>query len=291
MSRNIWQDNRPLTAAVLNSLASAIGGVSTISGCTPTVGTNAWDVDVASGTVRVDGTGDVSVSSQTVDLNDPTSDLAAGESRVVLVTINDSGTASATEGTAATDPATPDIPTSEVVVAVVYVTDADANLSEADLYDIRTLFGDGANSGLNAELLVGNTLSEVREIERETFDESNSSSVPATEEESATVASASVTRAAIIGMELSAQKDDPGGDSDTTVTVTYGDSSTESITVSEPNTGTTTEKFTAAAFDGVLAGKNITDIELSYFYNNQVSDASVSFSSDWRVFAIEEFAP
>ena len=163
MSRNIWQDNRPLTAAVLNSLASAIGGVSTISGCTPTVGTGTWDVDVASGTVRVDGTGDVSVSAQTVDLNDPTSDLNSGESRVVLVTIDNTGGASATEGAAATDPATPDIPDSEVVVAVVYVTAADADLSEADLYDIRTLFGDGANSGLNADLLQGDPPSAFRD--------------------------------------------------------------------------------------------------------------------------------
>lgn len=156
MVRNGFGDNRPLWAAELNALQSAPGSFGVVDGCTPTEGTGDWDVDVASGTVRVDGTGDVSVSGQTVDLADPTGGMNSGETRVVLVTVDASGTASDTAGTAATNPASPDIPTDEVLVAVVVVAAADASISDSDLYDPRVVINDGADSGVNADLVHGN---------------------------------------------------------------------------------------------------------------------------------------
>jgi len=134
-----FDDNRPLVAALLDSIQQAHASRAVVDGVAPTEGTGDWDVDIAAGTVRIDGSGDVAVSAQTVDLADPTSDLAAGEGRIVLVSVDDTGTASATEGAGASDPASPDVPADEVVVWVGFVTEADASLSTAETWDARTI--------------------------------------------------------------------------------------------------------------------------------------------------------
>ena len=150
-----FDDNRPLVAALLDSIQQAHASRAVVDGVDPTEGAGDWDVDIAAGTVRIDGSGDVSVSAQTVDLADPTSDLAAGEGRIVLVSVDDTGTASATEGAGATDPASPDVPADEVVVWVGFVTEADTSLSTAETWDARTFAAGGENSGIDADVVRG----------------------------------------------------------------------------------------------------------------------------------------
>ena len=142
-----FDDNRPLVAALLDSIQQAHASRAVVDGVDPTEGAGDWEVDIAAGTVRIDGSGDVSVSAQTVGLADPTSGLAAGEGRIVLVSDDDTGTASASGGVGATDPASPDVPADEVVVWVGFVTEADASLSTAETWDART-FDDSVPEGV-----------------------------------------------------------------------------------------------------------------------------------------------
>lgn len=144
MTRNAYDDNTTLWAPALNAQLNASNLELVKSGCDPTKGTGDWDVDVASGTIIAgQSTGEVSVSAQTVALTDPANDadMDSGESRIDLVTVNSSGTASATEGTAASNPSSPDIPAGEVLVAFVHVENGDGTIADSDLFDPRVLFG------------------------------------------------------------------------------------------------------------------------------------------------------
>lgn len=153
---NPFADNTDLWAGRVNSLANAPGGFAIKDGCTPTKGTGDWDVDVASGNVIVLGSGVVSVSAQTQDLTDPTSDMSSGQERIVIVTINSSGATNSVEGTAASDnPSTPSIPSDEVLVAVVHVSNSDATIADSDLYDSRTI-GLGWNNETGSFAVGGN---------------------------------------------------------------------------------------------------------------------------------------
>lgn len=156
MTLNHFKDNETAWAGRWNAILNAPGSEVIVSGCTPSKGTNDWDVDVASGTVRIDGSGDVSVSAQTEDLADPTSDMSSGEERVVIVTLNSSGNTNSVEGTAvSSNPVTPDIPSGEVLVALVHVENADATIADSDLFDTRVIVNDGEDSGVNADKIRG----------------------------------------------------------------------------------------------------------------------------------------
>lgn len=143
MTRNPYDDNTTLWAASLNTIHNGVQQELIESGATPSKGSNDWDTDIASGDVFVNGT-EASVSSQTVTHTQPgnDADMGSGDSRIDLVTINDSGTAAITEGSAAADPASPDIPANEVCVAQWHIANGDSTLADADLTDTRVV---GAN--------------------------------------------------------------------------------------------------------------------------------------------------
>lgn len=104
-----------VTAVFRNALE---GGSSIHSGCTPSAGTNALDVDVASGSAAVNGSV-YSVSATTVS-------LAARDTydRYDLITIGSSGSVNSYTGS--TELKCPDLPTGEALVSVVKVPSSGA---------------------------------------------------------------------------------------------------------------------------------------------------------------------
>lgn len=139
MTRNPVGDSETFSATYWSSILNAHAVESVISGCNPSKGSGDFDVDIAAGEVVVGGT-QVSVSSGTVTLS--TSD---SNDRVDLVHVNSSGTLSKTEGTAATDPTAPDIPSDEVLLATVLVEGGASSLSSAGskIADYRTIYVGG----------------------------------------------------------------------------------------------------------------------------------------------------
>lgn len=143
MTRNPVGDGENFSAVYWSGMTNAHDDESILSGCAPSKGTGDWDVDIASGTAIVDGDF-VDVSAQTETLTDPSSDadLDSGEARVDLITVNSSGTTNTTEGTAASgnkQPVAPDIPSSEVLIAAVFVDGDASSLSGSDIHDYRIL--------------------------------------------------------------------------------------------------------------------------------------------------------
>lgn len=134
---NPLDDNTTLWAAFVNALANAHGAGGIINGCSISKGSGDWDIDMTAGDITE---GDVmaSVTSGTVTLTQPSNDadMDAGESRIDLVHVDTSDTLSTTEGTAATDPASPDIPSSTVLVGFVHVANSDSTVADSDIIDI-----------------------------------------------------------------------------------------------------------------------------------------------------------
>ena len=95
MADNI-QNGFGAQALDIEGIYRAFGGNYVESGVTPSVGTNAFEVDISSGSVTVDGTTGVSVSAQTVTLN-----TADSDPRKDVVYIDGTGTAQVATGTAA----------------------------------------------------------------------------------------------------------------------------------------------------------------------------------------------
>ncbi|MHA1290848.1 MAG: hypothetical protein ACTSPB_25975, partial [Candidatus Thorarchaeota archaeon] len=114
----------------LNSLVLGIMGDGVISGCEVTEGTADKDIDIAAGTVRIDGT-DVAVAADTLTVADNTS----GNPRKDLVVVDSTGTVSIQQGTPAAaspvgnkgkfteSPEPPDIPLGKVPIAEIWVPD------------------------------------------------------------------------------------------------------------------------------------------------------------------------
>lgn len=144
MVLNTLDDNTVFWSPYYTILENAFAGFATISGCSISKGTGNWDIDVTSGTILVTGTGEVSVSSGTVTLTAPASDadMDAGESRVDLITANSSGTLAVVEGTAASNPDTPNVPSDEVILGFVIVAESDSTASDSDIVDTPALLGD-----------------------------------------------------------------------------------------------------------------------------------------------------
>jgi len=133
MTRNPVEDGENFSAVYWSAIVNAVGNEYIDNGCNPSKGTGDFDINIASGDVYVAG-GLASVSSQTVTLSSSSSD-----DRVDLVTIDSNGTASVTQGAAATDPNAPSIPTDEVLVAAGHVRGSSSSLSSSDILDYRVL--------------------------------------------------------------------------------------------------------------------------------------------------------
>lgn len=143
MTRNFPNDNTTYWAGTPRALLNAHNLEVVVSGCDPSKGTGDWDVDITSGSIIAGSSnGEVTVSSATQDLSDPTSDMSSGQERIVIVTVNSSGNTNSVEGTAvASNPTTPDIPSGEVLIASVHVENGDSTLADSDIFDQRVLFG------------------------------------------------------------------------------------------------------------------------------------------------------
>ena len=140
MTTNEWLDNMTLWAASLNGLANGTNGDAIVSGCGLTAGAGDWETDVDSGTViNANTTG--SVSADTVLHTDPASDadMDTGESRIDLVVSNASDNTSIIEGTAATNPVSPDISTDDVLLGFWLIAESDSTLADSTLFDMPPL--------------------------------------------------------------------------------------------------------------------------------------------------------
>lgn len=156
MTRNPQSDGAFVHAALVNAILNGHDTEGIVSGCTPSVGSGDWDVDVASGTVVSDG--EASVSAQTASLTAPSNDadLDSGEARADLVTLDSSGTVQVQEGTAASgnkEPVAPDIPNGQVLVAFVFVDGDATSLSSSDVFDYRVIY-DGFSANRRTRVLV-----------------------------------------------------------------------------------------------------------------------------------------
>lgn len=117
-------------------------GSAIMSGCSPSAGANALEVDVASGSAEVDGSS-YSIGSTTIT-------LASRDTydRYDLVVID--GTGSVTSITGSTELTAPDLPTGNALLAVVKVPSS----GSITVNDSRILIGQ-----LAVDVLIGRTLS------------------------------------------------------------------------------------------------------------------------------------
>ena len=152
-NRNPLDDGESLSSAVWNAQADALVRDGVVSGCAPSIASGN-DVDVTSGEIAIGGAY-VTVASGSVT-------LAASDStdRVDLVTATSGGSLNAVTGTPADSetperPVAPDIPSGEVLLAVVLVP-ADS----ADLSDTRAVLAD-YRAGVPDDALTKADLTEV----------------------------------------------------------------------------------------------------------------------------------
>jgi uncharacterized protein YfiM (DUF2279 family) len=119
----------------IDILVAAYNSTGVISGCAVTAQASPnMTVAVASGTVIVGGTrGTVTGANVTITTAD------GANPRIDLIVSNGSGTLSATAGTAAVEPVMPAIPSTSVVLAIVYMPAADTTISGSQIIDKRVI--------------------------------------------------------------------------------------------------------------------------------------------------------
>lgn len=119
----------------INALVAGIGGDGVASGCAVTAqSTPDMTVAVASGKATIGGT-QVTVASGNVTIT--TAD--ATNPRIDLIVVSNTGTKSATAGTAAANPKAPDIPASSILLAMVYVPASQTSITSGLIIDKRTV--------------------------------------------------------------------------------------------------------------------------------------------------------
>jgi hypothetical protein len=117
----------------INALVAGIQGDGVVSGCAPTAqGTPDMTVAVAAGTIQVSDT------SYSITGGNATITAADGSNpRIDLVCAKTDDTLPVTAGTAAANPKAPDIPASQVLVAMVYVPASDTDIDSNQITDKR----------------------------------------------------------------------------------------------------------------------------------------------------------
>ena len=137
MTTNPFQDGEGIIESELNSIVNGLNNEGVLSGGDTSKGTGNWDVDYTAVEATIGGTR-VSASADTVTLS-----AADGtDPRIDLITIDNTGTVSATEGTAAATPTSPDIPSDEALLAVVTVRGGSTNLVGSDIRNRRIILPD-----------------------------------------------------------------------------------------------------------------------------------------------------
>lgn len=135
---NYAQGNTTIFDGDVNSMMNALGGFGIFNGCSVSKGSGDWDIDVTAGDVYIEDSGLANVSAGTVTITD-SSGLASGESRITIITADTSGTLASVDGSAATNPDSPNIPTDEVLLGFVLVSDTDSTAADSDILDIPAL--------------------------------------------------------------------------------------------------------------------------------------------------------
>jgi len=103
-----------------------------LNGCVASSGVNSFDVDVTGGNVFLNGS-NTSVSAATV--SHATSDP---EDRVDLLSVDNTGIVNVTQGTPAAtsgQPVAPDIPSSEILIALVFVRGGSSEILTGDIFN------------------------------------------------------------------------------------------------------------------------------------------------------------
>lgn len=135
---NYAQGNTTIYDAETNAVMNAANNGGIISGGSVSKGSGDWDIDVTAGEALVDGIGQVPINAGTVTITD-SSALASGESRITLLTVQTDGTLNSVDGSAATNPDSPDIPADEVLLGFVVVADTDSTLADSDINDLPAM--------------------------------------------------------------------------------------------------------------------------------------------------------
>jgi hypothetical protein len=117
----------------INALVAGIQGDGVVSGCAPTAqGTPDMTVAVAAGTIQVSDTSySITGGNATITAADGTNP------RIDLVCAKTDDTLPVTAGTPAANPKAPDIPASQVLIAMVYVPAADTDIDSNQITDKR----------------------------------------------------------------------------------------------------------------------------------------------------------
>jgi hypothetical protein len=120
----------------------ALQGTCVVSGCgVSDGGSNDFALDVASGTVVVDGV-EYAIGAQSVTLDAADAD----HDRYDLVVVGTDGAAEVVAGQPGSSPYAPSIPDDHVLLAVVAVAAGTGGVTDADVYDARAVFGHMADT-------------------------------------------------------------------------------------------------------------------------------------------------
>lgn len=149
-----WSIGYGASALDLNQLNNLLQGNYVLSGCTPSDGTNAMEVDIASGTIQLDGS-EISVNAQTVTLA-----ASNADPRKDIIYIDSTGSATNVSGNPAPpepdtedrfhtyNPTPPDMSnTNGVVVAEIWVGGGVSDITGTDIRDrtAGSLLGESEN--------------------------------------------------------------------------------------------------------------------------------------------------
>lgn len=120
-----------LDAKDLEIIAAAVQGNGVLAGCAVTTAGTDMNVDVAAGTVHINGAV-VAVAPGALLLTQ-----GGANPKFYLITVNNSGTKAATAGAVAAEPIFPNIPANSVVLAAVYVPASDTIITSTQIVDKR----------------------------------------------------------------------------------------------------------------------------------------------------------
>lgn len=119
----------------INALVAGIGGDGVVSGCAVTAqGSPDMTLAVAVGVITISGV-NIAVTAGNVTITTAN----ATNPRIDLVVVSNAGVKSVTAGTAAANPKAPDIPTTSVLLAMVYVPASDTAIQTNQITSKRTV--------------------------------------------------------------------------------------------------------------------------------------------------------
>jgi microcystin-dependent protein len=146
MTENPFTDGQQFSAARLNSMYNAHQREGVVNGCDVTTSANNFDVQISSGKIIVNNTAvDVTATTVSHSTSDP-------EDRIDLITADNNGAVSITQGTPAAtsgQPIAPDMPNNQVLLSLVFVRSNSTEILTGDINDdYRAEIVPGVPSGI-----------------------------------------------------------------------------------------------------------------------------------------------